>query len=123
MRTYNITPKRWNEMMQDFFSDIDNSETASTYKEAVAKAKRFSKTYDRADIDFYELKKSECIDDTDMKEKWMFNRADSLRWKESYEHGKQVPVLSYQGANIWRWNLQGYPADLKPRKEASHDRA
>lgn len=123
MRTYNITPKRWNEMMQDFFSDIDNSETASTYKEAVAKAKRFSKTYDRADIDFYELKKSECIDDTDMKEKWMFNRADSLRWKESYEKGKQCPVVFIGGTPIWRWNMQGFPEDLKPRKEANHDRA
>ena len=123
MKEYEIIPKRWDKKTNDFASDFDNTEYTVTYAKAVKKAKGLSKDYDRVDIEFYKLNRAGYTDDEDFMEEWTYNRSGCLQWTESYEKGKQRPVVFIGGTPIWRWNMQGFPEDLKPRKEANHDRA
>lgn len=113
MKEYEILAKNWNEAHDDLEWTGD-SDYAETYEEAVKIAKRLSKQYVRCDIELYAT--SDELDEEDSQEQWDYNRTGCLRWTESYEKGKQVPVFYYNGVTpIWR-SAAGFIKDLKPKR-------
>lgn len=114
-REYEIIPKKWDEDKQDFVSDFDNSEICDIYFDAVRAAKSLSKSYDRVDIEFYKLARRSCRSEEEFNNKWQYDHAACLQWRESFEHGRQCPVIQNDGNNIWRWNMQEGSEDLKPQ--------
>lgn len=115
MKSYEVIPKRWNANQNDWESDFDNCVYPETYKQAVADAKRLCARYGRVDIQMYQLNKSDCDDEQEFEERWTYDRADCLQWIESFANGEQCPVVCIGYNDIWRWNMKGYPEDLKPR--------
>lgn len=116
MKSYEILPKMWDEQRQDYVF-VGYSDCVETYAIATSYAKRMSKQYDRVDIELTQINRSDFASKEEYEDEIMYNRASHHLWTESYECGKQVPVLSIKGVDVWRWNMQGYPIDLKPRKK------
>lgn len=113
MKVYEVLFKMWNAEHDDI-NWIGESECFSTYKEALACAKKESSKYDRCDIDYFCL--STCgMDEVEAEDEWNYNRMEYWQWAESYEKGRQVPVVWIGGEQpMWRWNAF---RDLKPRKK------
>lgn len=116
MKNYDVYPMDWNAGHTDIESDVYNSNTFDTYRDAVSFAKKLSIKHAYARIDCYQLNKSDCDDENEFNDEWYYNRGEHLQWTEKFENGKQCPCVYISNKPIWRWNMQGGCEDLKPRK-------
>ena len=116
MKTYDVYPLVYNATHTDLDSDVYNARYFDTYKQAVAYAKRLSKSNPGACLNCYQLNKSECDDEQEFRTEWYYNKSAYMKWTESFRDGKQCPAVVIGGREIWRWNMSSATCeDLKPR--------
>ena len=119
MKIYDVYPLVWNDAISGADSDTYNARYFNTYKQAVAYAKRLSKTNIGATLNCYQLNKSDCDNEQEFETEWEYNKSAHLKWTEQFAGGKQCPAAIVDGREIWRWGMSPTSGnvfeDLKPR--------
>lgn len=116
MKRYDVFPIVWNKAHTDLDSDTCRSVMFNTYKQAVAYAKKLCKSNPAAQIDCYQINKSDYDNESEFLFELHHNLASHMAWTEKFANGKQCPAVVIGDREIWRWNMGGTGCeDLKPR--------